>query len=70
MKQIETKLERTRRLTRNRMAKFREVHAGESRQFKVKLTVNKYNLIDTKLKERNMTKKEFLERAIDKFLEE
>lgn len=51
-----------------RVKRYRENHSGEYKTFKAEIDIEQYNKIDIELKEQGITKKQFLEDAIDKFL--
>lgn len=53
---------------RERVKQYRERH--QLKTFAVKLEQEKYERITSKLKERGITQKQFVESAIDKFLKE
>lgn len=55
-------------LNKARVKRYKESHPVK--QFKADISVDKYNEIDAALKERGITKKQFLENAIDQFLKE
>ena len=63
----EFKKQRSRELVNERARRFREKH--KLKYFNVALSPERASLLDDKLAEKGMTKKQFLENAIDKFLE-
>lgn len=66
----EAKKRRIREQTNIRAKRFREKHIGETKRFYVDLENERFDLINGKLKEQGITKKQFLEEAIDRFLKE
>ena len=67
-KSAEEKLERLAELNRARVKKYREAHASEQKQLYILLSTEKYNALVEKLKQRDMTQKQFFEDAVDRFL--
>ena len=55
-------------LNRTRLQRYRENHAGEIKTLKAEISVELYDKVDAALKEQGITKKEFIENAIDQFL--
>lgn len=64
----EFKKERLRKQRNEARIRFRDRH--NVKQFHVELPHERLELLETKLKEKRMSKKQFLENAIDKFLKE
>ena len=59
---------RVRKQTRLRMQKYRDAHKGECKPFKAEISTALYELIDAKLRQDKITKKQFIEDAINKYL--
>lgn len=55
-------------LNRTRLQRYRENHEGEFKTLKAEISSELYNKIDKALAEQGITKKQFLENAIDQFL--
>lgn len=68
MSSAEEKLARLMKSNTERVRKYRKSH--NLKYFSTTLTSERFDLLDKKLQELNMTKKQFLENAIDKLLEE
>lgn len=64
----EEKLERLAKLNRARVKRYRDTHVCDHKRVNVDLKIDRYNAFMQKLKEKNMTQKQFLEEAIDRFL--
>lgn len=68
MSSAEEKLARLMKANTERVRKYRKSHS--LRHFSVTLSSERFTLLEEKLQKLNMTKKQFIENAIDKFLEE
>lgn len=68
MASAEEQLARLRKSSAERTKRYRQRH--KLRYFSVTLADERFDLLEKQLKKKNVSKKQFLENAIDKFLEE
>lgn len=68
MTDAEKKLARLMKANTERVRKYRQTHS--LRHFSVTLSSEKFDLLDKRLKEKGITKVQFVENAIDRLLEE
>ncbi len=68
MTNAEKKLSHLMKTNTERVRKYRKAH--NLRHFSVTLSSERFDLLEKKLQELGVTKKQFLENAIDSFLEE
>lgn len=68
MPSAEEQLARLRKASAERTKRYRQSH--KLRYFSVTLTDERFNLLEKQLKKKKITKKQFIENAIDNFLKE